>query len=500
MKKKAICLLMVGLLFVGAAMPKKAYAVTGVDDAAVAIVLALLGAAGITFATNDGVQDAVSDFLKTSGGKYDSTLEKLSAAAVTTGGMTCFKIPVATWTGVKTLLEGLFDYFKTDENRQGSVTITGDADVLSFPFCLSVADSRVSAYLGLQDVKGDSPIYVIAWAKPNTAGVPDGDIKIGILSLSKFSGSYYDTWDKKRVFFKPSERNLSETLSQPIPDGFPSYVFYNGIYLTECFDSDYSPLFGLSASALPLTPGFFGYKGYPVVEDFVKTLIGLSDGAEKALPYGLTFPQDMTAPDVIDNFEQKVKEGAGDTAIAIPADGVIDSTLPWADAWEKYLVNVNEVGEIGDTVTETNTWLGKILTEVKAIPAKIAALLESLLMKLFYPSDMVLSSGFDGLMAAFKEKTDAQTYLDLLSRFKSLQDPDLADITVNWNGNTYVVLTWDFFRRTKATYSRWLRGFLYLFLLLFNFNNIYKLIRNGSVFGGSGHGSVHNSGEKKRGV
>ena len=39
----------------------------------------------------------------------------------------------------------------------------------------------------------------------------------------------------------------------------------------------------------------------------------------------------------------------------------------------------------------------------------------------------------------------------------------------------------------KVTYSRWLRGFLYLFLLLFNFNNIYKLIRNGSLFNGSGH-------------
>lgn len=371
MRKKMICFTMACLLMISAATPKKAYAIAGVDDVAVAIVLALAAAAGITFATSDGAKDAVKDFLKSSDGKYDSTLERLSASSVTAGGLSCFKIPVATWSGVKLILEGLFSHFKVDENRKGAVSVAGSSSLLDLPYCILASDPSCISFFKLKDLQSTDTVYCFAWVLSNSSGKPDGYVRYDFISRSPFSFSYFDDYNGKRESISSFSCRTKECV-RDLPSGIPDYFYSRTVLCADTYDGNYrSELFGLSLDDVFCT-SYGTFRSYDS-EFLVARLFGFSNVVEKSIPYGLTFPQDMSAPDVIDNFEQKVKEGAGDTAIAVPVDGVVDGTLPYDVAQEKYLVNVNELGEIGDTVTETNTWLQKILSSVKAIPAAVSS-------------------------------------------------------------------------------------------------------------------------------
>lgn len=366
MKKKLLCAVMCCVLICGTFAPKKAYAVAGVDDAAVVIVCALLAAAGVTFATNDGVQDAVQGFLEYSAGRFDSTIERLASGYAVYGSVGAFKIPSMAMGGVRLLLEGMFDYFKTDENRQGSVVISAPpGGVLDLSYVLDASDPAVISYFDL-NFSGSAPAYVIGKVSESLS------VSYLIVSTAPFSFDYFSNYFSIRQSLSSSSVAASICGKLPGSDVYPT-VFYSSMYMKDKADGKgYSPLFG-DVVLLPdsgIKPPFSSKdESY---RDFVSLLFGFSGiQVEKSIPYGLTFPEELTAPDVIDNFEQRVEAAAGDLAIVVPVDGVIDNTLPYAEAQEQYLANVNELGEITDTVTETNSWLSKILTAVKSIPAKV---------------------------------------------------------------------------------------------------------------------------------
>ena len=366
MRKKLLCAVMCCVLICGTFVPKRAYAVAGVDDAAVVIVCALLAAAGVTFATNDGVQDAVQGFLDASGGKYDSTIERIANGYNVYGSVGAFKIPTMAMGGVRLLLEGLFDYFSVDDSRQGNVTVSGGGG-LGFIYLASTDDPVVIDFFDLKISNNNSPVYVFSYCSPytNSSGKFVPNIYYVFISCSPFSYSFFNT-DTGKLVSGTAGSNAVSFLK--FYDPWVT-VYCKTTYMAD-YENDYSSLFGLpytslvSCSGSPsedvsLRPMFSAI----VENDFPDT--------EKSIPYGLTFPDDLSAPDVIDNFEQRVEAAAGDLAITVPVDGVIDNTLPYAEAQEQYLTNVNELGEITDTVTESNTWLQKILTAVKALPATV---------------------------------------------------------------------------------------------------------------------------------
>lgn len=390
MKRKLLCAVMCCVLLCGTFAPKKAYAVAVVDDVAIGIVCALLAAAGVTFAFNDGVQDAVGDFLEESGGAYDVVLRSLVATAVSFGDVLAYKVDSSILPGVRGLLEGLFDFFKTDENRQGSVVVSCGSG-----YNFSSVVSSVSF-----DTFFDSP-YIIDL----------GTVKDGI---SVYCGGFHitpSTVDKRilRCYFFDDSGSLvcyfysfdsskwnNLKLNNPFYIESPSFVpdYSSGFFFSSSGSYEYvycvdnGKTFRLSSIDTGYFSSYFSFVSGSTFgflsDSSVSIDVGLISSVlsscpvqphvvsgEKSIPYGLTFPEELTAPDVIDNFEQRVEAAAGDLAIVVPVDGVIDNTLPYAEAQEQYLANVNELGEITDTVTETNSWLSKILTAVKSIPAKV---------------------------------------------------------------------------------------------------------------------------------
>lgn len=376
MRKKIMCCLMVLFLCVGTLQPKEAHAVAIADDAVV-IVCCLLAAAGITFASSDGVTAAVSDFLADSAGQFDSLLSELASNRVVRSGHDVIMLPVEVGYRVRGLLQALYDYFTVGDDRTGSVTVVGSgAGAYTLVPISSLEGFKAQTWFNFRTFSQGG-----LWVAYKDDGTP--------FQYFDLSECYVDSQGKTRILFRRcSDGSLvhdydAGVISSP-DDWYFELFFHNSSY------SLYRDRIRVSYNgSTPGSPEFFtscdsilihcisidntviysdNSEYYTFPENFE---LFRSTATDVTLPYGLTFPEELTYEDVLDRFEERLAAAAGDLAIALPESGVVDNTLTYQEAQEQVLVNVNELGEVTDTTTETNTWLQKLLVSVKAIPAAV---------------------------------------------------------------------------------------------------------------------------------
>lgn len=375
MRKKIMCCLMVLMLCVGTLQPKEAQAVAIADDAVV-IICCLLAAAGITFATNDGVTDAVSDFLDQSNGQYDSLLSQLASNRVIRRGAEVILLPQELAAQVRGLLRALYDYFTVGDDRTGSVTVVG---------------SGAGAYtlVPISSLEGFKPKTLFNFRTFSQGGFwvayEDNGTPFQYFDLSE---SYIDDLGETHILFRRcSDGGLVCDCSYHVSS--PDAWYFKLFLVTGGYVSNQDRIKVQYNGVAPGSPVYFThYDSVPIHCISVDNTVIYSDNSEYytfpenfelfrptaanvTLPYGLTFPEELTYEDVLDRFEERVEAAAGDLAIVLPETGVVDNTLTYQEAQEQVLVNVNELGEVTDTTTETNTWLQKLLVAVKAIPATV---------------------------------------------------------------------------------------------------------------------------------
>jgi len=377
MRKKIMCCLMVLVLCVGTLQPKEAHAVAIADDAVV-IICCLLAAAGITFATSDGVTDAVSDFLDQSGGKFDSLLSQLASNRVVRAGHEVIMLPMELASQVRGLLRGLYDYFTVGDDRTGSVEkpsgknvfYTSDASyaqlytfatseeffTYEFAFHMNpkyVAENRcLPIYYCHIEKTGDSVFRVSC----DNYSSPEWGNKVS--SSDNYSATGMRLFYRNDTTYKSG---LCMVLRRPSGSELQVSLF-SWLLTSAYFSRD------LCNTAIAYITDNLGNV---IINDKYVSSVSVPEIGTTSLPYGLTFPEELTYEDVLDRFEERLEAAAGDLAIALPQSGVVDNTLTYQEAQEQVLVNVNELGEVTDTTTETNTWLQKLLVSVKAIPATV---------------------------------------------------------------------------------------------------------------------------------
>lgn len=127
-------------------------------------------------------------------------------------------------------------------------------------------------------------------------------------------------------------------------------------------------------------------------------------------------------------------------------------------------------------------WLKKILEAILNLPAKIIKLLKDLLLLLFIPSD----GFFDGMLESMKMVIDDEfDNDDLLNKLKGLENGDggvFKDIVVSLMGvDNLVVIDADSVNKVLDNIHSWVRGVVYPFLIFYNINQIYKLIRGTDI-------------------
>lgn len=118
---------------------------------------------------------------------------------------------------------------------------------------------------------------------------------------------------------------------------------------------------------------------------------------------------------------------------------------------------------------------------------KIIELIGDLLKTLFIPKEDYFSNKFTILKESFSERLSYQSYIDILEQTELIVAHEQLSIDLDnyvVGSNTLSInkfIDFSIFDKYKSTYYGFVRGFTYIFLVLYVINNFYKLIRGTSL-------------------
>ena len=121
------------------------------------------------------------------------------------------------------------------------------------------------------------------------------------------------------------------------------------------------------------------------------------------------------------------------------------------------------------------------------IGKKIIELLGNLLRTLFIPSNDYFQNKFEEVKYKLSLKLSFDSYIDLLENIYNLATDQMITIDIEGyevGGETYSAndfIDFSIINDLKPTYFGFIRGFVYIFLVFFALNSIYRLIRGGNV-------------------
>lgn len=143
---------------------------------------------------------------------------------------------------------------------------------------------------------------------------------------------------------------------------------------------------------------------------------------------------------------------------------------------------------LGDWFTNIGNFLTSIVSYINPFSEnffvyKLIDLLFDLLTLLFVPSSDYFSNKFDNLKANFANRLSYQSYLDIFENTKNIVANEQISIDLNnysvgsLNLSKSKFIDFSVFDKYKSTYYGWVRGFTFIFLVLYIINHWYKLIR-----------------------
>lgn len=110
---------------------------------------------------------------------------------------------------------------------------------------------------------------------------------------------------------------------------------------------------------------------------------------------------------------------------------------------------------------------------------------------MFVPSDGYFDNKIENIKSNISKKIPYQDYVDLFETVKQVQSGE--DISIDLNGykvgnmnfNTKKFIDFSWITKYKNTWYSWVRGVLFIFLIIYNINQCIKLFRGYSISEGS---------------
>lgn len=117
--------------------------------------------------------------------------------------------------------------------------------------------------------------------------------------------------------------------------------------------------------------------------------------------------------------------------------------------------------------------------------------LSSLLQYLFIPEEDYFDNMIGMLSDTLNERIKTQDYQELLESLQvSTRASSLPNMTATFFGQKVTIVDMSIYSNYQSTIYSWVRGTMFILLLFYNVNNIYKLIRGGSLQDGKGNSSA----------
>lgn len=141
-----------------------------------------------------------------------------------------------------------------------------------------------------------------------------------------------------------------------------------------------------------------------------------------------------------------------------------------------------------DPVGNILDFLGSIFDVIKSLGQFIIDGIMTVLKFLFIPDDKFFENKLNHLNDLLNQKIKTESYVELLEnlQYAGRMRASLPPLTINIFGQNVTIVDFSLYAKYQETIYGWVRGFVFVFLVLYNFNNVYKLIRNGSMAGGMG--------------
>lgn len=105
---------------------------------------------------------------------------------------------------------------------------------------------------------------------------------------------------------------------------------------------------------------------------------------------------------------------------------------------------------------------------------------------LFVPSDSYFEKETGKLQTQIESKVGTEEYTNALNSLTRASRSGLQDIKVNLWGVTVTLIPFSLINPYISTIQDWTRGFMFVFIVLWQINNMYKLVRGTSLINFNG--------------
>ncbi len=116
--------------------------------------------------------------------------------------------------------------------------------------------------------------------------------------------------------------------------------------------------------------------------------------------------------------------------------------------------------------------------------------LRDLFISLFVPEDNYFTNKIDDIKYKISQKLPYQDYMNMFETVKQVESGEDISISLdnykvgNMNLNMPKFINFSFITKYKNTWYAWVRGFIFVFLIIYNINQIIKLLRGYNVADG----------------
>lgn len=135
---------------------------------------------------------------------------------------------------------------------------------------------------------------------------------------------------------------------------------------------------------------------------------------------------------------------------------------------------------VKDKLVRSLDFLNSIWDAIKSLPSQIITQLKEAIKYMFVPSETYFSSKFDSLKTKLETKLSYSSYVSLVEGLRG-SGGTFKDVRVTLYGSDIVLIPASIVNSQLDTIHSWVRGFIFILLIFYNINNIYKMIRGTSL-------------------
>ena len=122
---------------------------------------------------------------------------------------------------------------------------------------------------------------------------------------------------------------------------------------------------------------------------------------------------------------------------------------------------------------------------------KLIELLGDLLQGLFVPDENYFNSNIENLKTSLSAKIPYEDYIEMFETIQQVESGETISIDLGgykvgnntFNFNNFIDFSW--ITQYKTTWYAWVRGVIFVLLIIYNINQIMKLFRGYNIAGGN---------------